>query len=203
MLRLSRLLNPRVSRGCSLSTVASRPVRSGEKQELFKMAFQVLSKYIRRLDGIDWTFSREEYDLINSTIVKCARSGYLDTAGYILEEAENRCGRRAISAQTYRELILGFQSGGNKFLALNFLQRGLKMRVLSAKDEETLEQIVHGLQRPSKAVVEDDEQETIEQRAKQSYKQVVRAIDLEKSIDRTSEDIEQSLRKYHERREGR
>jgi len=199
MLRLYRLLNPQVARGCSLSTGASRPVRSGEKQELFKLSFQVLSKYMRRLDGIDWTISREQYDLINSTIVKCARSGYLDTAGYILEEAENRCGRRAISAQTYRELILGFQSGGNQFLALSFLQRGVKMRVLSAEDEAMLELIAHELQRPNKAVSKD-EVETIEQRAKQSYKQVVREIDSEKSIDRTSQDIEHTLRKYHERR---
>mmetsp|Transcript_17900 Transcript_17900/g.25851 ORF Transcript_17900/g.25851 Transcript_17900/m.25851 type:complete len:170 (-) Transcript_17900:383-892(-) len=125
-------------------------------------------------------------------IVKCARSGYLDTAGYILEEAENRCGRRAISAQTYRELILGFQSGGNKFLALSFLQRGVKMRVLSAEDEAMLELIAHELQRPNKAVSKD-EVETIEQRAKQSYKQVVREIDSEKSIDRTSQDIEHTL----------
>mmetsp|Transcript_36790 Transcript_36790/g.147141 ORF Transcript_36790/g.147141 Transcript_36790/m.147141 type:complete len:147 (+) Transcript_36790:1147-1587(+) len=139
--------------------------------------------------------------LFPEQIVKCARSGYLDTAGYILEEAENRGGRRAISAQAYRELILGFQSGGNKYLALSFLQRGLKMRILSAKDEATLEQIVHGLQKPNKAVGED-EVEPIEQRAKQSYQQVVREIDLEKSIDRTSQDIEQSLRKYHERRDG-
>mmetsp|Transcript_36790 Transcript_36790/g.147140 ORF Transcript_36790/g.147140 Transcript_36790/m.147140 type:complete len:160 (+) Transcript_36790:608-1087(+) len=69
MLRLNLLLNPRVpSRGCSLSTGASQTARSGEKQELFKMAFQVLSKYVKRLDGIDWTFSREQYDLINSTV---------------------------------------------------------------------------------------------------------------------------------------